>query len=439
MEKAKKHLAICMNHRRKINKKLDAIAGWKINPGSPKQMSRLLYDQIGLTCPVTTAKGKNSTSEAALLRLRGQHEATDLLWDWRGWDKKRSTYFEPWIRQGPVLHANYGTTDTDTGRLNSDMVKNKRKEKGTGGVIHQCPRDVFVRGIIAPRGYLPHPKTDKFVPEIQPFWPWKKNIPVRPHPEDWAIMEFDWSQIELRLVAHAAEEPTMMEIFNNDGDIHLATAMDVLNLSADKIDKETRKKAKAVNFGFVYGMFAPKFQIYCLEKFDLKISLQDSKSYRRSYFKKYSGLGPWHRRVEARIKSTGFIDNVFGRPRHLPQAKHDSGVDEWIQREAVRQAINSPIQGAGSDLMLFLFALIGSYSLPWDFKIDRKRCFFVGTAHDSCLAEVHKSYVKEMKEGILWTVKNLPVRKYFGFDFRVPIKGDLTFYDDFWKGKVLEV
>ncbi len=262
---------------------------------------------------------------------------------------------------------------------------------------------------------------------------------IKARPEDWCIVEFDWSQIELRLVAHVAEEPTMTEIFCNDGDIHLATAMDVLHLEADKIDKETRKKAKAVNFGFVYGMFPPKFQIYCLEKFDLTISLQDSKNYRKGYFKKYSGLGPWHRRVESFVSANGYIDSVFGRRRHLPQAKYDSGLDDWMRREAVRQGINSPIQGAGSDLMLFLFALIASYSLPWDFKIDRKKAFFVGTAHDSGLAEVHKSYVKEFKKGLEWTVSNLPTQKYFGFTFRVPIKLDITAYSDCWKGKVLEV
>jgi uracil-DNA glycosylase family 4 len=408
MEKAQERLEQCLKEMKKLNKKLNMIAGREINPGSPKQMARLLYDQLNLSCPVVTAKGANSTSEAALIRLRGMHPATDILWDWRGWDKKRSTYLEPWIRQGPDLHANYGFTDTDTGRLNSSMVKDKRGEKKTGGVLHQCPRDPFIRTLITAR-----------------------------HP-DWCIVAFDWSQIELRLVAHVAEEPTMMEIFNSDGDIHLATAMDVLGLAAGGIDKETRKKAKAVNFGFVYGMHAPKFVIYCLEKFDLKISEQEGRNYRRSFFRKYHLL-IWHRKVESFVKHNGYIDSVFGRRRHLPQAKHDSGIDEWMRREAVRQGINSPIQAAGSDLLLFLMALIGSYSLKSDWKYDRSKVIPVGSAHDSGLCEVRRDYVKEFKAGIQHTVKNLPIRKYFGFDFRVPIKLDITAYSDYWEGKVLDV
>lgn len=458
-EEAQKRLEHCLAQKKKINKQINKIAGWEVNPGSPPQMARLLYDQLGLKCPVRNdptkknPQGSQSTSEAALVRLRGMHPVTDLLWDWRGWDKKRSTYLEPWIRQGPDLHANYGFTDTDTGRLNSSMVKNKRGEKKTGGVIHQCPRDPFIRTIICARGYRP-----TYPPPI------RRPIAKK---KDWCLVAFDWSQIELRLVAHVSQEPTMIEIFSSGGDIHLATAMNILGKSADQIDKETRKKAKAVNFGFVYGMFAPKFQIYCLEKFDLKITFKEAKNYRKGYFALYSGLKSWHNRVEAFVTQNGYIDSVFGRRRHLPTALNmikeicpdckgkpgprdcfdcggtgfttvESPWDDWVKREAVRQAINSPIQSAGSDLLLWLMALVFSESLKSRWKADSNKAFPVGSAHDSGLCEVRRDYVEEFKQGIQDTADNLPTEKYFGFKFRVPIKMDVTVYESYWEGKVLE-
>jgi len=256
----------------------------------------------------------------------------------------------------------------------------------------------------------------------------------------------------------------MIDIFNSGGDIHMATAMDVLKKTKESIDKETRKKAKAVNFGFVYGMFPPKFQAYALEKFDLKLKLSEAKDYRSGYFRKYKGLLPWHRRVEAFVRQNGFIDSIFGRRRHLPQAMPErlqdctdcdgqdstcflcggtgyvsvgGSADEWVQREAVRQAVNSPIQSAGSDLLLWIIGLIASYSAPWKFKIDRERVFGVGSAHDSMLFECHRSYAKEFKEGIMWTVANLPFKKYFNFEMRVPVLMDVNVYADCWEGQEL--
>jgi len=437
---AKKKLIHCEKEKKRLNDELNKIAGKEVNPGSPKQMSQLFYSQLRLICPVKTAKGADSTSEASLVRLLGQHKAVNILWDWRGWDKKRSTYLEPWIRQGPILHAGYDNTGTDTGRLSSSMVKDKRGEKKTGGVIHQCPRDGFIRNLITPRN------------------------------PDWCIVAADLSQIELRLVAHAANESTMIKIFNcdphtPDGDIHLATVMDVLHKTQSEIDKETRKKGKAVNFGFVYGMMPPKFKAYAKEKFELDLSDKECKDYRKGYFRKYPGLLAWHRRVEQFVKTNGWIDSIFGRRRHLPTAKNASfeecsdcvqrgevredcflcggtnsvqvegASDEWMQREAVRQAINSPIQSAASDLLLFIIALICSYSLDWDFKIDRSKVLSVGSAHDSMLFECHKKYAKTLRDGIQWTVANLPLAKYFNLELRVPIWMDVACYEDCWEGK----
>jgi DNA polymerase-1 len=396
-------LHLCRNSMTEYNGFVNEIAGRIINIGSPKQMNYLLYEQLGLKCPVRTKKGNYSSSEAALIRLPSL-PIVEYILEWRKWKKYESTYLGPWLRNGPILHANYGFTATDTGRLNSTMVKDSRREKKAGATLHQCPRDGFIRNLICARDH------------------------------EFCIVAADLSQVELRLVAHAAKEPTMIEIFNNDEDIHLATAQ---TLKKGEIDKETRKKAKAVNFGFVYGMWAKKFVLYAKEKFGLNLTLKDGELYREAFFDKYSKLPLWHSRVEMFVSNHGFIDSVFGRRRHLPIAMYDSGAQDWIRREAVRQGINSPIQSAGSDLNLFICNLINVSPLPWDFKIDSDKCFMIGSAHDSQIYECHRDYVDILKEGIEYTVNNLPTLKYFDFEFSVPIKMDVTAYEDHWEGAPL--
>lgn len=459
MKDATEKLVVVEQKEKEIEAKINEIAGYEVNVGSPKQMSKLLYDQLRLECPVKTAKGAKSTSEAALIRLRGLHPVTDLIWDWRGWNKKKTTYLRPWIERGPILHFNYGFTDVDTGRLNSTAVKDKRHEKKSGATIHQCPREAFIRNLITPRGYSTPPWELWQYEQVQ-----KKPPKIKAHPEDWCIVAADLSQIELRLVAHASGDKTMCNIFNKDGDIHYETARSLK--PTGEIDKETRKRGKATSFGFIYGMKWPKFQRYAFEKFDLKLSDKDCKDYRKKFFSKYSSLLAWHRRVEAFVTENGYIDSVFGRRRHLPQAMipkteececrgeqedcFDCGgsgyiqvgggsSEEWIRWEAIRQAINSPIQSAGSDLNLFIAALIDSLSLPWEFKLDNDKAFMIASAHDSQIFECHRSYAEELKDGIEYTVRSLPqlTSRYFNFTFHVPIRMDVDLYSDRWEGKVL--
>lgn len=431
-ESAMEKIGTCDEKLEYWGEKIDEIAGYHVNPGSPKQMTRLLYEELELTCPVLTKKGAKSSSEAALIRL-DNHPIVEPALEWRKYKKYKSTYLLPWVKKGPILHANYGFSDTDTGRLNSTMVATKRGEKKLGANLHQCPRDGFIRNLITAR-----------------------------YP-DWVVVVADWSQIELRLVAHESGDKTMTEIFNAGEDIHYATAKTLVR--GKEIDKETRKRAKAVNFGFVYGMFPPKFRKYAKEKFSLDISKKESERFREAFFDKYDGLIPWHKKVESWVSRHGYIDSVFGRRRHLPLALQDgvscprchgqpdfdsdclfcggdgfvnNTVDEWVKREAIRQGINSPIQSAGSDLDLFTAALIASPSLSWSFKLDDNKAFIVGAAHDSLIFECHRRYVHALKEGLSWTVANLPTQKYFGFKFRVPILMDIVAYEDCWEGKVLE-
>lgn len=408
MDMANERLTICREKEEEFQSRISSHAGYEINPGSPKQMTQFLYTELGLECPVKTKKGKESSAEAALIRLTGQHPVIDDILEWRKWKKYDSTYLTPWIRKGPILHFNYGFTDTDTGRLNSTMVKNSRHEKRAGATIHQCPRDVFIRNLISTR-----------------------------HGDDWCILAADVSQGELRLAAHSSRDKEMTKIFLEKRDIHLETATEVLN--SKNIDEETRKKAKAVNFGFLYGMYPPKFMKYAKEKFGLDISKRDAYRFREAFFDKFSGLEPWYRRVEQFVSEHGYIDSIYGRRRNLPGALYDSGLADWMRNAQIRYAINSPIQGALSDTLLFVVGLIASNSLKWTFKVDPDKAFQIGSAHDSTLWECRRDYALELKQGIQYTMTHLPVAKYFGFEFRVPMVMDVDTYKRHWKGPKLEL
>jgi uracil-DNA glycosylase family 4 len=438
MEKTSKRIDEAEHHKTRLNGLINQIAGYPINPGSPKQMSKFLFEEMGFDCPIQTDKGANSTSESSLIRIEGDHPVLAHTLEWRQYQKWLGTYLYPWYNRGPILNANYGFTDTDTGRLNSDMVKNKRNEKGLGATLHQCPRDPFIRNIITARD------------------------------PDWCVVAADLSQVELRLVAHHSKDPTMTEIFWRgdpksahtqqyhvkgsphyrgphcpECDIHLSTAVSFLKNDADwtSITKEIRKRAKAVNFGFVYGMKPPKFQLYAKDKYGLNLSMRECKDYRGDFFHKYDGLLSWHRRVEAFVESTGWMEGWAGRRRHLPEAYHDSGADEWIKLQAKRQAINSPIQGGGSDLDLLIASLVASQSMTWKYKIDPQKAFIFGAAHDSLLSEVRRDYVKEYRDIILNTVASLPevTKKYWNFEFLVPILMDVEAYQDCWEGEKIDI
>jgi DNA polymerase-1 len=403
MKLAKERLAQAEYEKDITHEKICHEHGIEINLNSPQQVAALLYEKIGLDCPIKTKKGADSTGEAALIRLQGQHEIIDDILSYRKWQKYDSTYLTPWLRQGPILHALYGFTDTVTGRLNSTLVKDKRGEK-TGASLHQCPRDPFIRNLIVPRKH------------------------------GWHLVASDWSQIELRLVAHASGDPELCRIYKENLDAHLETAA---TLVTGKITKELRKRAKAVNFGFIYGMWAKKFRAYAKEKFGLDLTMAECEEYRDKFFAKYFGIKAWHSRVEAFVSQNGYVESIFGRIRHLPEARYDSGVQDWVKREAVRQGINAPIQGAACDLTKFAAALVFHPRSKWEFRADSKRAFLIGTVHDSQIAEVKADYVKEFKQGMQWTSENMPIEKIFGVKLRVPIKMDVEVYKWNWEGEKL--
>lgn len=195
----------------------------------------------------------------------------------------------------------------------------------------------------------------------------------------------------------------------------MVTAMQLTGKPASQVTKEERKKAKAVNFGFLYGMYPKKFQAYAFENYDLKVTMAEAEDARSNYFKTFRDLLPWHRRVERIVRSRGYVQSPLGRIRHLPDVYSP---DDGVVREAVRQAINSPVQGTASDLMLF--GMVQLHAM-----LDPNECFMVGTLHDGIFFECKEDKVDKWAPIIKDTLENLPLKKNFGVELSIPIVADV--------------
>jgi DNA polymerase-1 len=182
------------------------------------------------------------------------------------------------------------------------------------------------------------------------------------------------------------------------------------------VTKEERKLAKAINFGFLYGMWWKKFRKYADEKFDLQVTAEEAKAYREAFFAQYTGLEPWHNRQRRIARNLQFVQSPTGRVRHLPTM---SSTDDEVQAEAERQAINSPVQGFASDLTILAMVLIHQ-------QIDHKRSWIIGNVHDSIMLEVKEDYAAECAAIVKQTMENLPIKKLFGYQMTIPIEADIT-------------
>lgn len=348
------------------------------NFNSPQQLSRWLFSStkrggLGLSPLERTPTGNLSTKEGVLLHYR-DHPAIAALLRYRTLQLKwMNTYLLPWslkLDANSRLHTLYNIYGTVTGRLSGDM--------------QQVPRDPFIRSVIG-------------------------------SPPGWVFVQADYSQIELRIAAHVAHEKRMQRAFLMGEDIHAKTASNLLGKAPNELTKEERKKAKAVNFGFLYGMYPKKFQGYAFEKFDMEISIAEATAYRKRYFEMYPQLLAWHDHQKRVASDRHRVSSPIGRVRHLPDILSS---DNGVRMEAERQAINSPVQSMASDLMLF--SMVQLHPL---LKSGETR--MVGTLHDAIFFEVREDCVDEQKELIKHTMENLPLEKTFGCELSVPIVSEV--------------
>lgn len=394
-------LDICQNVIDETREQLNALIpeGWceahlskkqlktGFNWNSTKQLGELFFGKDGFNFPVKqrTSKGVPSTSESVLIELGSEidHPALNLLGEYRKWAKYMSTYLKPWeakIDENGRLHPNFKLHGTVTGRLS-----------GEDGV-HQVPRDKFIRSLIGA-------------------------------PPGWTFYEIDGSQIELRVVAAIANERTMLRIFATGGDIHRETAATVTGKDPKDVTSDERKKAKAVNFGFVYGMGWKKFKIYAWEKYGVRLTDAEAKLYRKRFFEKYPDLLEWHARMRRIVRSVGYVISPIGRKRRLPDIY---SIDEGMQAAAEREAINSPVQGLGSDIVLGAFIDLILNILPQYDPNWKEYARPVGAVHDAQYWEIRNDKVRELDPIIRGAMSDMSrLRRWFGYELPVPMRGDV--------------
>lgn len=385
------------DHIDKILKKFRKLAGYDINMNSPQQLTWLLFEKLKLPIVELTAGGKPSSKESVLLKMLRDPKAkkvAQLILEYRRHAKNLSTYLKRWAKEQDKnhrVHPNYKTVGTVTGRLASG--KDEDKKLGLG--VQQVPRDPFIRSIFgAPKG--------------------------------WKLVDVDFSQVELRIAAHVSGDETMTHYFNTGVDIHLAMAMRLTEKPAGQIEKEERKGAKGVNFGYLYGMGWKKYIDYAFEKYGLIVTEAGAKQSRNIFFDEYRSLKPWHERQRRLAGVHKQVSSMIGRVRHLPDIDSE---DKDVRAEAERQAINSPVQSLASDMMLLSMAILDEKMPPTEAKI-------VGSIHDQLLFEIRDDKVDYWAPIIKHTMENLPLKKKFGAELSVPIEVEVKVGQHWGEGKV---
>ena len=282
------------------------LAGTEFNINSPKQLGEILFDRLGLPAYKKTKRGYSTNAEV-LEKLRWQHPIVEQILEYRQLTKLKSTYVDGLTKvMGPDcrIHTSFQNTVTATGRLSSTEpnLQNIPVRTPLGAEM----RKMFIAG--------------------------PGNV----------LVDADYSQIELRLLAHIAQDPVMIEGFRTGADIHTITAAQVFGVPEELVTRQMRSSAKAVNFGIVYGISE-----FSLAK-DIGVTRGEAKEYMDRYFSTYAGVRAYQKRVVEEAKERGYVSTLMGRRRELPELK-DSNRNKRAFGERV--ALNMPIQGTAADIM----------------------------------------------------------------------------------------
>jgi uracil-DNA glycosylase family 4 len=384
------------------------------NWNSPQQVARLLFEDLKLPVIELTDGGAPSTGEATLVALKDKHPVANQLVKYRELDKFLSTYLDGWksLMHEDRVYFSYKLHGTVTGRYSSRL--------------HQTPRDGTIRNCIDA-------------------------------PEGWTFVQGDFSQAELRVAAIISGDPELIHCFKNGIDVHWRTLLYVVQAGGageyvkpvlktaaklagrklnfnDSIElllkkgheaaikiwdgwKEARKKAKGINFGFVYGMREQKFIEYAKLKYGFEPTEEEAAQIRRAYFQLYRGLEPWHTRMKRLVKLDGFVRSLSGRLRRLPGI---TSHERSVRSENERQAINSPIQGFIGDFKAMALVELAE-------ELDPERSKVVGEVHDAILFWVRTEHLKEELPKIAAIMQNPKLVKEFKIKLPVPIDVELDY------------
>ncbi len=341
------------NKMTELEREAFAIAGEEFNLGSPKQLGVILYEKLGMPIISKTATGQPSTAEAVLAELAEQeYPLPKVLMQYRSMSKLKSTYTDRLPEQiNPRtgrIHTSYHQAVAVTGRLSSSdpNLQNIPIRTAEGRRIRQA--------FVAPQGYK--------------------------------LLAADYSQIELRIMAHLAKDEGLLHAFRNDLDVHRATAGEVFGVELADVTNDMRRSAKAINFGLIYGMSA-----FGLAK-QIGVDRKQSQAYVDRYFARYPGVLDYMERTRAQAAEQGYVETIFGRRLYLPDI---NAKNQALRKGAERMAINAPMQGTAADIIKRAMVAVNGWldASGLDARV-------ILQVHDELVLEVREDLVEQISKEI---------------------------------------
>ena len=358
----------------KLVKKIYNFAGKEFNINSPKQLASVLFDDLNLK-----AGKKRSTSAEVLEKLRSEHPIIDCLLAYRKFAKIKGTYIDglkKHIHEDSKIHTSFNQTMTQTGRLSSSdpNLQNISVRNEEGREIRKA--------FVAPDGMV--------------------------------LLSADYSQIELRMLAHMANETHMIDAFNQDEDIHTRTATLIFDCDKEQVDSEKRRQAKTVNFGIVYGQ--TEFGLAS----QLNVSRAEAKEFMNAYFSKYSNIHSYMNQLIDFCKENGYVETLFHRRRYIPEINDKN----FMTREfGKRAAMNAPIQGSAADLIKL--AMIRVDQAMKEARVESKLLLQI---HDELIFLVPEKELDQMIELVSETMNH-------AMELKVPLKASIAYGKTWYEAK----
>lgn len=355
-----------------LEQQIHDLAGEKFNIASPKQLQVILFEKNQLPVIRKTPKGDPSTNEEVLSELANDYELPRLILEYRGLAKLKNTYTDklPLMisRIDHRVHTNYNQIGTVTGRLSSNdpNLQNIPVRNEEGRKIRQA--------FIAPKGYK--------------------------------IVSADYSQIELRIMAHLSRDKNLLDAFANNKDIHRFTASEILGKQENEVTSEERRRAKAVNFGLIYGMSA-----FGLSR-QINIPRNEAKFYIDRYFERYPGVEQYMENTRKLAAEKGYVETLSGRRLYLPRINSASGIEK---RAAERAAINAPMQGTAADIIKTAMIAVNHFIQKQGDNVK-----MVMQVHDELVFEVKETHLDTITEQIKTIMENC-------YQLDIPLKVDVGF------------
>jgi len=342
-----------------LTQKIYFLAGETFNIDSPKQLGAILFDKLHLPVKKKTKTGPSTNVDVLTELAQYNYELPLVMLEYRQLKKLKSTYVDalPCMIHPKTgrIHTSFNQTVTATGRLSSSDPN-----------LQNIP----IRTELGKR------IRDAFIPE-----------------KGCVLLSADYSQVELRILAHLSQDPILIEAFQKGEDVHTRTACEIFGITPEMMDSELRRRAKVVNFGIIYGM-SP----FGLAK-DLGISRTTATQYIESYFHRYAGVKAFLEKTIQQARETGYVTTLFNRKRHLPEL-HSS--DKNIRQMAERMAINTPVQGTAADLIKI--AMIRIFNLLAESPFSSRMILQI---HDELLFEVPEGEVEEITQLVRREMENV--------------------------------